>query len=126
LIQPINFAFAEQVYLIIRSSHGRMKLSTKSGLEQQLGVVPSRSTLNTPSASRFPAASALCPTSKHDAALSNTTESSATFAGRLQPRFNLVVTHVGIDEEELGALSDMHGVDALPHARIARRGPSSS
>jgi hypothetical protein len=103
-----------------------MNHRTNSGLEHLLGIVPSRSTLNTPSAPRFPAASALCPTSKHDdATLSNTKEGSATLAGRLQLRFNLVVTHVGIDEEELGALSDMHGVDALPQTRIARRGASS-
>ncbi|HKH90819.1 MAG TPA: hypothetical protein VKA54_03395 [Gemmatimonadaceae bacterium] len=102
-----------------------MNHRTNSGLEHLLGVVPSRSTLNTPSVPKFPAASALCPTSKHDAALSNTTKGSARLAERLQPRFNLVVTHVGIDEEELGALSDMHGVDALPETRIARRGPSS-
>jgi len=102
-----------------------MNHRTNSGFERMLGIVPSRSTLNTPSAPRFPAASALCPTSKYDAALSNTTEGPATLAGRLQPRFNLVVTHVGIDEEELGALSDMHGVDALPETRIARREPSS-
>jgi len=27
-------------------------------------------------------------------------------AGQLQPRFNLVVTHAGIDDRELGALDD--------------------
>ena len=108
--------------MIIRSDDGRMSQSTNSGLEHLLGIVPTRLTLNTPTAPRFPAASALCPTSTHDRTLSNTTKGSALLAGRLQLRFNLVVTHVGIDEEELGALSGRHGADPVPGTRTARPG----
>jgi hypothetical protein len=115
-----------KVYLIIRSDDGRMNHSTKSGLEHLLGVVPSRITSNTPSAPKFRAAAALCPTWKHDGnIISNTTESSVSSTGRLQQRFNLAVTHAGIDEEELGALSGRYGADALPGTRVARREWSS-
>ena len=108
--------------MIIRSDDGRMSQSTNSGLEHLLGVVPTRLTLNTPTAPRFPAASALCPTSTYDRTISNTTKGSAVLAGRLQLRFNLEVTHVGIDEEELGALSGRHGADPIPGTRTARPG----
>ena len=41
---------------------------------------------------------------------------------RLQPQFNLVVTHVGIDNEELGALLDMNTSDPLPDMSKNRQG----
>ena len=41
---------------------------------------------------------------------------------RLHPRFNLVVTHVGIDDAELGALLDMNTDGALPEMSKNRQG----
>ena len=40
-------------------------------------------------------------------------DSLVAMVGRLQPRFNMVVTHVGIDDAELGALLDMNTCGAL-------------
>jgi hypothetical protein len=112
--------------LIIRSDDGRMNHSTKSGLEHLLEVFPAHLTLNAPSAPRFPAAAAPCPAWKYDSTtISNTTKGSVALTGHLQLRFNLVVTRLGIDEEELGALSGIHGADALPGTRAARRERSS-
>jgi len=41
---------------------------------------------------------------------------------RLPPRFNLVVTHVGIDGPELGALLDMNTDGGLPEMSKNRQG----
>ena len=41
---------------------------------------------------------------------------------RLSPRFNLVVTHVGIDDSELGALLDMNTSGPLPEMSKNRQG----
>jgi hypothetical protein len=41
---------------------------------------------------------------------------------RLHPRYNLVVTHVGIDNAELGALLDMNVDGALPEMSKNRQG----
>ena len=41
---------------------------------------------------------------------------------RLQPGFNLVVTHVGIDGPELGALVDMNTSEPLPEMSKNRQG----
>ncbi len=41
---------------------------------------------------------------------------------RLRPQFNLVVTHVGIDDDELGALLDMNTSDPLPDMSKNRQG----
>jgi predicted glycoside hydrolase/deacetylase ChbG (UPF0249 family) len=41
---------------------------------------------------------------------------------RLQPGFNLVVTHVGIDDAELGALLDMNTSNPLPDMSKNRQG----
>ena len=124
-IQPA-IPLPPKVYLIIRSDDGRMNHSTTSGLEHLLGIDLSLSRSNTPSAPRFLAVAAVCPTWKYDKTISKTTEGSVILAGHLQLRSNLVVTHVGIDEEELGALNGRHGADALPGTRAARRERSSS
>jgi predicted glycoside hydrolase/deacetylase ChbG (UPF0249 family) len=42
------------------------------------------------------------------------TDSLVAMVNRLQPGFNLVVTHVGIDDAELGALLDMNTDGPLP------------
>jgi predicted glycoside hydrolase/deacetylase ChbG (UPF0249 family) len=41
---------------------------------------------------------------------------------RLQPRFNMVITHVGIDDAELGALLDMNVDGPLPEMSKNRQG----
>jgi hypothetical protein len=41
---------------------------------------------------------------------------------RLQPGFNVVVTHVGIDDAELGALLDMNTANPLPEMSKNRQG----
>ncbi|MEO8580568.1 MAG: hypothetical protein ABI469_09990 [Gemmatimonadales bacterium] len=47
-----------------------------------------------------------------------------TLINRLQPRSNLVVAHVGIDDAELAALLDMNTDGALPD--MSRNGQGSS
>jgi predicted glycoside hydrolase/deacetylase ChbG (UPF0249 family) len=50
------------------------------------------------------------------------TDSLVTMVGRLKPRFNLVVTHVGIDDAELGALLDMNTSGPLADMSKNRQG----
>ena len=59
---------------------------------------------------------------QYSAAPQNKTDSLVAMVGRLQPRFNLVVTHVGIDDAELGALLDMNTDGALPEMSRNRQG----
>jgi chitin disaccharide deacetylase len=55
---------------------------------------------------------------RHDpqywAAPRDKTDSLVAMVNRLQPGFNLVITHVGIDDAELGALLDMNTDGPLP------------
>jgi predicted glycoside hydrolase/deacetylase ChbG (UPF0249 family) len=53
---------------------------------------------------------------------SNKIDSLEVMIGRLQPRFNLLVTHVGIDDPELGALLDMNSSFPLPDMSKNRQG----
>jgi chitin disaccharide deacetylase len=50
------------------------------------------------------------------------TDSLVAMLGRLQPGFNLVITHVGIDDAELGALLDMNTSGPLPDMSKNRQG----
>jgi chitin disaccharide deacetylase len=50
------------------------------------------------------------------------TDSLVAMVGRLQPRFTLLVTHVGIDGPELGALLDMNTDGGLPEMSKNRQG----
>ena len=50
------------------------------------------------------------------------TDSLLAMVDRLRPPFNLVVTHVGIDNAELGALLDMNTDGALPDMSKNRQG----
>lgn len=50
------------------------------------------------------------------------TDSLVAMIDRLQPRFNLVITHVGIDDAELGALLDMNTANPLPEMSKNRQG----
>lgn len=49
-------------------------------------------------------------------------DSLVAMIDRLQPRFNVVVTHVGIDGPELGALVDMNTEQPLPEMSKNRQG----
>jgi predicted glycoside hydrolase/deacetylase ChbG (UPF0249 family) len=63
---------------------------------------------------------------RHDpqyaAAPANKTDSLLAMVQRLHPQYNLVVTHVGIDDSELGALLDMNKDGALPDMSKNRQG----
>jgi hypothetical protein len=63
---------------------------------------------------------------RHDpqywAAPRNKGDSLLAMIDRLSPRFNLVVTHVGIDDSELGALLDMNTSNPLPDMSKNRQG----
>jgi len=59
---------------------------------------------------------------QYAAAPANKTDSLLAMVNRLQPQFNLVVTHVGIDNEELGALLDMNTSFPLPDMSKNRQG----
>jgi predicted glycoside hydrolase/deacetylase ChbG (UPF0249 family) len=56
------------------------------------------------------------------AAPPNKTDSLVAMIERLHPQFNLVITHVGIDDSELGALLDMNKDGALPDMSKNRQG----
>jgi len=59
---------------------------------------------------------------QYEAAPAAKTDSLLALVSRLQPRFNLVVTHVGIDNEELGALLDMNTDGGLSEMSKNRQG----
>jgi predicted glycoside hydrolase/deacetylase ChbG (UPF0249 family) len=60
--------------------------------------------------------------SQYSAAPSNKTDSLVAIIDRLQPQYNLVVTHVGVDDAELGALLDMNTDGGLPEMSKNRQG----
>jgi predicted glycoside hydrolase/deacetylase ChbG (UPF0249 family) len=60
--------------------------------------------------------------SQYEAAPKDKTDSLVAMIGGLKPRFNLVVTHVGIDDAELGALLDMNVDGPLPDMSKNRQG----
>jgi len=59
---------------------------------------------------------------QYSAAPPNKTDSLLAMVNRLHPRFNLVVTHVGIDNDELAALLDMNTSGPLPDMSKNRQG----
>jgi len=59
---------------------------------------------------------------QYDAAPRDKTDSVVAFVNRLPSRFNLLVTHVGIDDAELGALLDMNTNGGLPDMSKNRQG----
>ena len=59
---------------------------------------------------------------QYEAAPAAKTDSLVALIDRLHPRFNLVVTHVGIDNEELGALLDMNTDGGLADMSKNRQG----
>ena len=60
--------------------------------------------------------------SQYEAAPRDKTDSLVAMVDHLKPRFNLVVTHVGIDDAELGALVDMNTSGPLPDMSKNRQG----
>ena len=59
---------------------------------------------------------------QYSAAPERKLDSLVAMIGRLQPGLNLVVTHVGIDDAELGALLDMNSDQPLPDMSKNRQG----
>ncbi|HKN65253.1 MAG TPA: ChbG/HpnK family deacetylase [Gemmatimonadaceae bacterium] len=59
---------------------------------------------------------------QYEAAPPDKTDSLVAFVNRVQPGVNLVVTHVGIDDEELGALLDMNTDGGLAEMSKNRQG----
>lgn len=59
---------------------------------------------------------------QYSAAPKDKTDSLVAMINRLQPGFNMVVTHVGIDGPELGALLDMNTSNPLPEMAKNRQG----
>jgi hypothetical protein len=98
-------ASPEQVYLIIRSDDAGMSHSVNMALEKliETGLPVS--------------VSVMFPTPWYQ----ETVEMLAMI-DRLKPRFNLVITHVGIDDAELGALVDMNSSGPLPDMSKNRQG----
>jgi hypothetical protein len=92
--------------LVIRSDGRRMSHSANIGREQVFEAGLSLSTQYTPAASRFQATATPFTPRSLRSAFSNTNEGLVALTEQRQPRFNLVVTHVGIDDQELGALGD--------------------
>jgi hypothetical protein len=103
---------ANKVYLFIRSDDRGMSHSANIGREHVFGTGLSLSTPNTPAALRFqvPAAGFVrfSRRSTHAMTYGGPTRS----IGLLQPRFTLMVAHVGIDNRELGALDGRIGSDS--------------
>ncbi len=59
---------------------------------------------------------------QYRAAPPHKTDSLVAMIDRLQPRFNMVITHVGIDDAELGALLDMNTSGPLAEMSKNRQG----
>jgi predicted glycoside hydrolase/deacetylase ChbG (UPF0249 family) len=59
---------------------------------------------------------------QYSAAPPNKGDSLLVMINRLNPRFNVVITHVGIDNAELGALLDMNTSGPLPDMSKNRQG----
>ena len=107
--------------MFIRSDDRGMSHSANIGREHAFGTGLSLSTLNTPAARRFRATAASFVQSSRRSTNTSTLESPITSIGPFQPRFTLMVTHVGIDNRELGALDDRIGNDSS--SRVVEPGP---
>ena len=107
-------ASANKVSLVIRSDDSGMSHSANTGPGHRPGTTLSLSICTTPTAPRFPATAKPFTPMRWRSTLCNTNEGPIALIGWRQPRFNLVVTHVGIDDQELGALGDGTGDDSLP------------
>ena len=109
----------------LRSDVRGMSHSANDALELRLEAGLSRSAVSTPAAQRFPAAALPLVPRRHRLAFSVATNGSAAPVGYVQPRFKLLVTHVGIDDQELGALGDGFTNGVLPIREMPSVPPSS-
>jgi hypothetical protein len=100
--------------LVIRSDDRGMSHSANIGREHVFEAGLSLSTQYTSAASRFRATAKPFTPMWLRSVFSITNEGLVPLTGQRQPRFTLVVTHVGIDDQELGALGDRTGDDSLP------------
>jgi hypothetical protein len=100
--------------LVIRSDDRGMSHSANIGRGHVGETALSLSIYTTPTAPRFQATAISFMPACWRSALFNTNELPATLTGQRQLRFNLVVTHVGIDDQELGALGGRTGGDFPP------------
>jgi hypothetical protein len=100
--------------LDLRSDVRGMSHSANDALELRLEAGLSRSAVSTPAALRFPATASPLGPRRHRLAFSVAMNRSTSTVGHEQPRFKLLVTHVGIDDQELGALGDGFAGGALP------------
>lgn len=110
--------------MFIRSDTRGMSHSANIGREHGFGTGLSLSTLNTPAAHRFQATAASFVQSSRRSTQVITHESPIRSIGLLQPRLTLMVTHVGIDNRELGALDDRIGGDSSSRVGEPRSGLS--
>ncbi len=92
--------------MVIRSDDRGMSHSANIGREHAFEAGLSLFTQYTPTATRFQATATPFTPMWLRSAFSFTNQSPVALTGQRQPRFNLVVTHVGIDDQELGALGD--------------------
>ena len=115
---------ATRVYLFIRSDDRGMSHSAHIGREHAFEAGLSLSTSNTPAAHRFQATAASFVQSSRRSTHVNTQERPNRSIGRIQPRFTLMVAHVGIDDRELGASDDRIGGDSLSRVGESRSVPS--
>jgi hypothetical protein len=100
--------------LVILSDDRGMSHSANIGREHAFEAGLSLSTSYTPAASRFQARAASFTRLCWRSALSLTHDGLVVLTGQRQSRFTLLVTHVGIDDQELGALGDRTEGDSLP------------
>lgn len=99
--------------MVIRSDTRGMSHSANIGRGHAFEADLSLSS-NTPTASRFPATATPFAPLQWRSTLSITTEGPITLTGQTQPRFTLAISHVGIDDRELGALGDRIDADSSP------------
>ena len=107
-------ASAQQVALVLRSDDRGMSHIAYVGLERPLEAGVARFSAHQPTASRFPAGPVRSASWQQRPPLSDTTNGPIALIGREQSRFNLVVAHIGIDDQELGALGDSIAGSVLP------------
>lgn len=100
--------------MVIRSEDRGMSLSAHVDHDDAFGAVLFPATQYTPTVPRFLAKAGPFAESSRRSAQSHTNTTPVALTGQVQPRFNLVVIHVGIDDRELGALGDGNGGESSP------------
>jgi hypothetical protein len=100
--------------LVLRSDDRGMSHAAHGGHERQFGAGLALLPVQPPAALRFRAGALQSASSRSRTTLSNTTNGSIALIGRAQPRFELMVIHIGSDDQELGALGEGFAGDVLP------------